>query len=238
MTKLETAALTDIGKFRSDNEDRFLLDESLRLYAVADGIGGLPGGEQASQRAVDTIRHHFQKHAAPTILDAVLAANQAVIELGEKLSPGLGIGTTLTLGHFAADGHIELVNVGDSRCYRLRQGELVCLTEDDSVENEVRRRRAKGELVFLRESQRHALTQCIGQPMPLKPTPRRHEVQPEDVYLFATDGITGMIPDNELAQYLDSGHSVATILETLVSESLARGGSDNLTGVLVRVLAL
>lgn len=237
MITLETSALTDIGKVRSDNEDRFLLDDALRLYAVADGIGGLPGGEQASQRAVDTVRHHFQDHAAPSLAGAVDAANQAVGKLGEQLSPGLGIGTTLTLGRFTTDT-LELVNVGDSRCYRLRQGELTCLTIDDSVENEVRRRRATGELVFLRESQRHALTQCIGQPMPLTPPVATHDLEPEDLYLFATDGITGMIPDHELAQYLDSGHTVATVLETIVSESLARGGNDNLTGVLVRVLAL
>ncbi|MFH1497150.1 MAG: protein phosphatase 2C domain-containing protein, partial [Verrucomicrobiota bacterium] len=198
MIQLETSAITDIGKVRSNNEDRYLLDDTLRLYGVADGIGGLPGGEQASQRAVDTVSQHFQKHAAPTLAEAVNIANQVVGELGERLSPGLGIGTTLTVGRFA-DGALELVNVGDSRCYRLRQGELTCLTEDDSVENDVRRRRAAGELVFLRESQRHALTQCIGQPMPLTPPVVRLPLEPEDLYLFATDGITGLIPDHELA---------------------------------------
>lgn len=237
MMQLETSALTDVGKVRSNNEDRYLLDDTLRLYGVADGIGGLPGGEQAAQRAVDTVRTHLQKSGSPSLSQAVTLANEAVGELGERLSPGLGIGTTLSIGRFA-DGAVEVVNVGDSRCYRLRQGELTCLTEDDSVENDVKRRRAKGELVFLRESQRHALTQCIGQPMPLTPPVNRHTIEPEDLYLFATDGITGMIPDHELAQYLDSGHSVETILESIVSESLARGGNDNLTGVLVRVLAL
>lgn len=236
MMQLETSALTDVGKVRSNNEDRYLLDDALRLYGVADGIGGLPGGEQAAQRAVDTVRQHCQKHATASLAEAVSLANEAVGELGERLSPGLGIGTTLSIGRFT-NGMVEIVNVGDSRCYRLRQGEFTCLTEDDSVENDVRRRRAKGELVFLRESQRHALTQCVGQPMPLNPPLTRHPVEPEDLYLFATDGITGMIPDHELAQYLDSGHSVETILESIISESLARGGNDNLTGVLVRVLS-
>ncbi len=237
MPKLETSALTDVGKVRSNNEDRFLQDDSLRLYAVADGIGGLPSGEQASQRAVDTVRHHFQQTGKPTLSAAVEAANEAVVKLGEQVSPGLGIGTTLTVGHFSGT-KLQIINVGDSRCYRLRQGDFTCLTIDDSVENEVKRRRASGELVFLRESQRHALTQCVGQPMPLTTTVISHEIEAEDIYFFATDGITGLIPDHELAEYLDSGHSVATILETIVSESLARGGNDNLTGVLIRVTSV
>lgn len=237
MLKLETSALSDIGNIRPKNEDCYLLDNTLRLYAVADGIGGLPGGEQASQHAVTAAHQHFQTQPAPQLREALAAANQAVITIGEEISPGLGIGTTLTLGHFGTNT-LELVNVGDSRCYCLRAGELRCLTVDDSVENDIRRRRASGELVFLRESQRHALTQCVGQPMPLEPAMIVQELQLDDLYLFATDGITGMIPDHELTQYLDSGHAVDTILETIVSESLARGGTDNVTGVLVRVTGL
>lgn len=232
----ETAALSDIGKVRSENEDRYLHDPQRALFAVADGIGGLPGGAEAAQAAIDALVPAADQ-SAPDEIDALYqAAQAAVLELGRHLSPDFGIGTTLCLGRFH-ENHLHLGNIGDSRCYRLRDRELACLTEDHSVENDVMRRRARGENVPLLESQRHALTQCIGQPMELDIAATRLTTRPGDLYLFATDGITRALSDQELAQELLAERPVEETLRTLLALASERGGRDNATGILVRVLA-
>src|SRR5476651_2019940 len=101
MTKLRTAALSDIGHLRSHNEDRYLQNDALNVFGVADGVGGLPGGEEAAQFAVDEITRAVQKlppSGDPDLTAAVHAANLGVAELGHRLSPNTGIGTTLSFG--------------------------------------------------------------------------------------------------------------------------------------------
>lgn len=234
--QFESAALTDIGKVRQENEDRYLHDPQRGLFAVADGIGGLPGGAEAAQSAVNSVVTAADHSTRPDeILDLFHAANQAVIALGQQISPDYGIGTTLCLGRIV-ENTLHLGNLGDSRCYRLRSGQLECLTEDDSVENDVKRRQALGESIQLQESQRHALTQCIGQPMPLDLTPAQHPIQPGDLFLFATDGITRAISEAELITHLSTARPVANTMRALITLASTRGGRDNATGVILRTV--
>jgi len=166
--QLRSAALTDIGRVRRQNEDRLMCDESLSLFGVADGVGGLPGGAEAAQCAVDLVLKQVRNSSNPPDLELItLETNHAVSQLGFKLSPHFGIGATLTYGIFR-DGKVRLAHVGDSRCYVVHKGELECLTMDHSVENEARARRAKGELIWVNEQHRNALTRCIGQSTPLE----------------------------------------------------------------------
>src|SRR5262245_2150903 len=168
MPMLRVAALSDVGRIRRENEDRFLLDEKAMLFGVADGVGGLPGGAEAAELAVQEIAGAF--HAAPVngkpdLTVMVQRTNQKVAMLGMEISPAMGIGTTLTVG-FIRDDTFTIAHVGDSRCYVIREQELSRLTEDHSVENEARLRRARGEVVYYHEANRNALTRCIGQPTP------------------------------------------------------------------------
>src|SRR5438128_456362 len=101
MLSLRAAALSDIGRVRRENEDRFLLDEKARLFGVADGVGGLPGGGEAAQLAVEEVSSMLQTAPQNGDIDlaaAVRQANQQVATLGQKISPAMGIGTTLTIG--------------------------------------------------------------------------------------------------------------------------------------------
>ena len=151
MTNLRVAFFTDIGKVRKENEDRYLCEESMRLFGVADGVGGLPGGAEAAQEAVEMVTALvFSAKSGPLDLRSIVtAANDSVSSLGMRLSPGLGIGSTLTFA-CVRDSQLKLAHVGDSRAFAWRAGNLTCLTEDHSVENEARRRRAKN-----RSSQRN-----------------------------------------------------------------------------------
>lgn len=235
--KLTSAALTDIGRVRRQNEDRFLRDDARSAYGVADGVGGLPGGAEAAQLALEIVDRELANAEARTAEDLVpiaLRANERVGALGQELSPHVGIGTTLTFGVFRA-GAVHLANVGDSRCYRIRGGEITLLTEDHSVENEARQRRARGEQVFVQEHHRNALTRCIGQPTPPQVDVHTFPLAAGDLYLFVTDGITRMLSEADLVRVLGRPIDPQDRLAELVRWANARGGPDNSTAVLVVV---
>lgn len=239
MPTLRAAALTDIGRVRRRNEDRIVLDEETRLFGVADGIGGLPGGAEAAQLAVEAVkgRMRIAGTTEPDLAAAVREANETVADLGRRLNPLSGIGTTLTVGSFRGP-ELRLAHVGDSRCYVARAAEFTLLTEDHSVENEARRRRARGEPAYYQPSQRAALTRCIGQPPPLEIDLCVRPLAAGDRYLFCTDGITRVIPDGELAGLVGSAGTPQLLAELLVAQALRRGGPDNATAVVVFVDAL
>jgi serine/threonine protein phosphatase PrpC len=237
MPSLRAAALTDIGRVRRENEDRFLLDEESMLFGVADGVGGLPGGAEAAQLAIEEISAHL--HGAPLdgepdLNDAVQKANQVVADLGQQISPSMGIGTTLTIGCIRGNKLI-LAHVGDSRCYGARRREFKRLTEDHSVENEARMRRERGEVVYYHEANRNALTRCIGQPTPPEVDLISREIAAGDRFLFCTDGVTRMLPDSELGLLLMKFDDPKAVLDEIVGLAVRRGGPDNATGVAVFV---
>lgn len=232
--KLRSFALTDIGCYRQQNEDSYVCDDGLRLYAVADGIGGLPAGAAASRAALDAIEEWFVKRAKkPFDYAAALAlANDTVFTLGRQLSPRHGIGTTLTLAHFA-DNTANIVHVGDSALFRLRAGDLEVLTCEHNLENEMRARAARGEPTYVLSENRAALTRCVGQPPPLDGDIDSHPIEAGDRYLICTDGITRCITPREIAQHLTDAATPAAVARTLVALARERGGLDNATAVAV-----
>ena len=233
MLIFRSAALSDVGRVRSENEDRFLHDEAAGFYGVADGVGGLPGGAEAAQLAIDELAAALR--AVPAGQEADLPAafrtlNESVRLLGQRMNPQTGIATTLTAGLVRAEV-LRIGHVGDSRAYLSRKGLLKRITEDHSLENEVRRRRAMGELVSYLESQRNALTRCIGQPTPLEVDVFSETLAAGDRVLFCTDGITRLVPDRELGEMLAAAASPQAVVESLVQLAVRRGGPDNATAV-------
>ncbi len=231
--QLISAAQTDIGLARSENEDRHLCADELRLYAVADGIGGLPGGAEAAQLAITSLLK--EARSAGRTLDLAHAfkfANSEVIGLARRFAPDTGLGTTLTAAHIDGD-LMRVASVGDSRCYLFRNGRLKMLTIDDTVEQEVAVRRSRGENVQLEERYRNALTRCIGQPMPLEVKVSQYPLQPGDRVLICSDGVTRMLNDSVIAKRLGQKAEPAVILGSLVADALAQGGNDNITGVVI-----
>jgi protein phosphatase len=232
--KLRASALSDIGRLRSQNEDFLLCEESLGLFGVADGIGGLPGGAQASRCAIETLREWFgvrRKDANPDYSAAIAAANTAVFRLGREISPRHGIGSTLTLGHLA-DDRLVVLHVGDSWAFRLREGELTALTREHNVENELRARAARGEETPVVENGA-ALTRCVGQPPPLVGDVLHHQVAAGDRYLFCTDGITRYVDREEISAQLSLADEPAAVARELINLANERGGLDNSTAVVV-----
>lgn len=237
MLSFRSAAHSDIGRVRRRNEDRFLWDEAAGIFGVADGIGGLPGGAEAAQMAADEVVAALRSNAsssAPDLAGLVRRASASVLDLGRRMSPATGIGTTLTVGHLR-EGRLTIGHVGDSRAYGLRGRVLTCLTEDHSVENEAKHRRAQGESVTVSQFNRQALTRCIGQFTEPEVDLWSDLVRPGDKYLFCTDGLTRVVSDEELASMLSEGGHPRETLERMVTLALDRGGPDNITGVLLQI---
>ena len=237
MPSIRAAALTDIGRVRRQNEDRFLLDEPARIFGVADGVGGLPGGAEAAQQTVDDISaaiHALSEGLEPNLTTIVHHTNENVLNLGKRISPAMGIGTTLTFGCIRGNT-LQIAHVGDSRVYGWRKGELMQVSEDHSVENEARMRRAKGEVVYYHEANRNALTRCVGQPGAPEVDLIACPLRAGDRFLFCTDGITRMVRDSELTESMEKSLEPEEILREIITLAIRRGGPDNATGVMVFV---
>jgi len=233
--KYRSAAITDIGKTRFENEDRFLRNEDLGLFGVADGIGGLPGGGEAAECTVQGLLEAFQHDSAQTdLITLTQAVSARVQELGQELNPPYGIGTTLTFGVFK-NGKLKIAHVGDSRAYVLQKGDFLALTTDHNIENEARAMRARGEKVTVNAENRNALTRCIGQPGVPEVDFKELPVTKGERYFFTTDGICRMISDQELAEILCGPESPDEMLKIILDLSMKRCGHDNLTAVLVYI---
>jgi len=240
MLSLRAAALSDIGRVRRENEDRYILDDKAMVFGVADGVGGLPGGGEAAQHAVDEMLR--LTGAVPMdqevdLFSMVRETNTAVANLGHKMSPSMGIGTTLTLGCIR-HGVLKIGHVGDSRAYGVRERILSRLTEDHSVENEARLRRARGEVIYYHEVNRNALTRCIGQPTPPEVDIINCPLAAGDRYLFCSDGVTRMLSEPDLQNLMLKYADPKGAIDEIVGLAVRRGGPDNATGVVVFVDAV
>lgn len=237
MTMLRAGSATDTGRVRNNNEDNLLVSE--RLFAVADGMGGHSAGEVASQIAIDALRVAF--NGAPTLdglVEAVRRANDAVVAKADEDPELAGMGTTLTAVALVAgaDGdELVVVNVGDSRTYLLRQGELNQLTEDDSLVGQLVRDGRLGADEARHHPQRNIITRALGldgevEVDPLQLTP----VQGERL-LLCSDGLTDEVDESEIASILRSQPDPQNAARALIERANERGGGDNITVVVIDV---
>jgi len=230
--RLRSASLSDIGRLRFENQDRCLYDPELRIFGVADGVGGMPGGAEAAETAEEAVLAALRANGTdgkPDLREAVRQAQAAVIQTGRAVSPIFGVATTLTFG-CVHGGQLFIAHVGDSRCYVRSARKLQRLTEDHTVENEARLR---GEPLFASPRERNAITRCLGQlPMP-GPDIIERNLAPGERYLFCTDGITRVMSDAELGALLGGPGEPSDVLESLIAHALQRGGPDNASGVLL-----
>ncbi len=233
--KLRASALTDVGLVRPENEDSFLCQEAQSLYGIADGIGGLPSGAQASQLAMATLEKMFRDYPAGQKIDyrqILSEVNQQVFNLGRILSPQFGIGSTLTYAHLVGV-KLHITHVGDSGAFRLRSKVWEPLTKDHNVENELKERTARGEPMGILMENRNALTRCIGQPPPIEGDFFAHTILPHDRYLFATDGVTRFVTPAEITTIMLASAEPAEAGAKMIARANERGGLDNSTAVVL-----
>jgi serine/threonine protein phosphatase PrpC len=230
---VEQAGLSDVGRQREANEDNLVL--AAPVFAVADGMGGARAGEVASRMAAEAFGERREDGTPEQQLEAVAKrANRAIFDLAQRDDAHRGMGTTLTAA-MVEDDCVSLAHVGDSRAYRLRDGGLRQLTHDHSLVAELERSGQLTPEAAENHPQRSIITRALGPEPDVEVDTHTHPARPGDVYLLCSDGLTGMISDDEVTQLLTSSGSLEEAAESLVRAANQRGGKDNITVVLFRV---
>ena len=228
------ATRTDVGRVRQQNEDSVLPDagsdrsgEHL-VAAVADGMGGAAGGEIASATAIASVAA-----VSAEVAIRIEAANLAVIEAASRRPRLKGMGTTLTLGIFHEDGHLQIGHVGDSRAYLLRDGLLTQVTTDHSFVSEMlasgRMTAAEAEV----HPYRSVLTRVVGLEAGVEVEVLDIELAAGDRVLICSDGITTMIDDAAILAAMAGATDPGAAAEALIAAANAAGGVDNISAVVV-----
>ena len=250
--KFEVYGKTDVGKVRGNNEDSFLVDESLGLFIVADGMGGHSAGEVASKMAVESIHDGMKRfmegrqkgimgkidprlsERANQLASCVRLANQLVYESGRARPQHQGMGTTVdcVLLH---KGKAAIGHIGDSRVYLSRDGKLHQLTRDHSlVEEQVRQGILKPEEAE-KSHLKHILTRALGVDPNVEVDLSENDCYDGDVLLLCSDGLMKMVPDPDIAQAIRDMKTPKMIAEQLVDLANAAGGVDNVTAVVAAI---
>jgi PPM family protein phosphatase len=247
---VELANLSDVGCERSHNEDYYCYlepdsDEEFerkgRLLAVADGMGGHAGGQIASGLAIEALRERFLNGDAgdseSMLIDAFARAQQSILSAGEAQPELNGMGTTCTAailcGHKLTYGHI-----GDSRLYLVREGLANQLTEDHSVVNQLVKNGAITPEQAATHEQRNVLLAALGmksQEVRADFSTAPLELQPNDTLVLSSDGLHGLVSAEEIAETV-TRHRAYDACHSLVELAKARGGPDNITVQILRIL--
>ena len=248
--ELRVSGLTDVGLSRKLNEDCYEIDRQRHLFVVADGMGGHSHGEVASRIAVDTIREFIQrgeggvggrfsqesdvkKHSS-RLRDAVRTAHDQVLRAIHRDGALQGMGTTV-VGFLVEDTTAALAHVGDSRAYRLREGSFELLTQDHTWVHE------QVLAGYLTEEQarhhplKNVVTRALGSEKEVSVDLQELEVQPGDLYLICSDGLTTMLQDREIATVVHNGTSLDNTCRSLIRTANERGGLDNITVILIAI---
>jgi len=229
----EHASLTDVGRQRQSNEDSYLDREP--VFAVADGMGGARAGEVASRMAVEAFDDQGDGGSPEDRLRHVATeANRRIYEMAQSDTEHAGMGTTLTAamvtGREVAVGH-----VGDSRLYRLRGGKLERLTEDHSLVEELVRQGRLSPEEAENHPQRSIITRALGPEPDVDVETFTHTARDGDVYLICSDGLSGMVSEDDITAILERADSLDAAARELVEAANRAGGKDNITVVLFRV---
>ncbi len=231
---LALAVRTSIGKVRKSNQDALIAAPDLRLWGVADGMGGHNGGETASAGARDGLLEQLSgKSPEQGALRTAIGAVNRSLFLRQKDDESLsGMGTTLTV-LWVSDKCVYLGHVGDSRAYRLRDGELKQITEDHSVVAELLRAGMLTPEQAANHPMRNVITRAVGTEDGIEIDLICEERRPGDVWLVCSDGLHGMVADEKMADILKNNR-LEKAADKLIAAALDAGGRDNVSLVLLQ----
>ena len=248
------AGKTDVGLLRDRNEDSFLVFPEFRFAAVADGMGGHLSGDIASSLAITTLKDFYRHTVGPDrtwpfpydndlteeencVVVGVRLANQHVFGRARRSQNESGMGTTVVAVMFTPDqDHVIVGHVGDSRCYRIRDGQITQLTSDHSLVSEVTEIAPWLSDEEVSQLPSNVITRALGMGPDVVVDLLTTETRAGDAYLLCSDGLNGMLTDEEiLGIYDDHSKDLDEVCSTLISRANAAGGNDNTTVVVVHV---
>lgn len=246
LAKVTVGAKTDLGRVRENNEDKFEFyisdDETVlasrgQVFVVCDGMGGHAAGQIASELACKTFIDVYLNHPATDVKDALVealqAANRYVFLVAKSVPSRRGMGTTFS-GMVLLQNMAYVVQVGDSRVYRLRGGELKQITEDHTYMNEMVRMGVLTPEQAAVHPQKHVLTRAVGVDENVVCDVYEFEINEGDIYFLCSDGVLNHVEDDAIAQILGSNGPAAAAWK-MVGQALLGGGSDNTTAIVLRV---
>lgn len=239
-------AKTDPGLTRENNEDSVIFDQGSGVAVLADGMGGYNAGEVASGMATSIINTEMNRWLAQAATAAsvqdirraleicVTHANSAIFKAANQHAQYAGMGTTLVAGVFTGS-NLVLGHIGDSRCYRLRQGQMSRITKDHSLLQE----QIDAGLLTPEQAEMSAnknlVTRALGVDDAVLLEVHDHVVEPGDVYLMCSDGLSDLVRDQEIVKILQMSTSAEQRAQALIDIANAHGGRDNITVLLVQV---
>jgi protein phosphatase len=250
MAEVKACGLSDVGRQRDHNEDSFLVDLDAKLFVVADGMGGHAAGEVASGMAVQSIVEFISRtdqeeatwplpfdprlqRSTNRLVAALQIANKRVLDAMRSDSRLRGMGTTVVSAMFD-EKFAAVAHVGDSRAYLIREGQISRITNDHSWVFE----QVQAGMLSEEEAERHPLrnviTRALGGSSDVVPDAAEVEWAEGDVYLLCTDGLTGMVTEDQILQIVLEAPDLETSCQRLIDAANDSGGQDNITVVLVR----
>lgn len=241
---LKVGSLTDVGRVREINQDCLTADPERGLFVVADGMGGHLAGEKASMSAVETIGALLTSEALDAALagdleallqDVIQAANRIIVQASMQDASMRGMGTTATLAVTTETG-VYLGHIGDSRAYLLTPDAIEQVTEDHSVVAQLLRARAITPQEAQRHPYRNVITKCLGMQMEVEADTRLISWNPGDRLLLCSDGLSGLVLDEEMLAVVNECSDPQEACERLVAMANERGGFDNITVILLQNL--
>ena len=249
---VKSYGLTHVGRQRQHNEDSFLVADEAQLYLVADGMGGHAAGEIASRIAVDSISefilhtkeddgtwpHAYDENYRRTtnrLMAAVRMANTRVLEAMRKDARLRGMGTTV-VACMADEKTMSFAHVGDSRAYLIRDNQLSRITNDHSWVFEQVQAGMLTEAEAEKHPLRNVITRALGGALQVTPDASEIEIKSGDVYLLCSDGLTGMVPEDEILRVVADHEKLEDACQELINKANERGGLDNVTAILVRTI--
>lgn len=249
--KIQIFGKTDVGSVRDHNEDSIMVDENVGLAILADGMGGHRGGEMASAITVstvlDTLKNQLKKLTAGdtdedtgysvesiAVHDAINLANASVYKASSENQQYRGMGTTVVVVLFY-DNRFTVAHVGDSRLYRLRDGELEQITRDHSLMQELIDRGFYTPEQAKQSLNKNLVTRAIGIEEGVQIDVQEDIAHIDDIYLLCSDGITDMIDDDLIKKTITKcGDDLEQAATELIREANEHGGKDNISAILAR----
>jgi PPM family protein phosphatase len=240
MSKVSSYGKTDVGLKRTNNQDNLLIDDSKMLYAVADGMGGHRGGETASKVALEVIHAAMSQvigkpglKIVPFIKETISLASMKVYERSQMDENLRGMGTTL-IAAYIEDDKCYIAQVGDSRAYLYKDGNLWKITEDHSLINE----QLRSGLITKEQSEKllykNVITRSVGVEEIVDVDIYIREIEEGDVFLLCSDGLTSMLKDSDISDNIDVS-DLKSSTERLISLANEAGGLDNISVIIIRV---
>ncbi len=249
---IEVAGKSDVGCMRPNNEDHLGWEASRGIFVVCDGMGGAAAGEVASRIGVETVLEYFREGAPPgsspqstikqrsscgqRLLSAIQKANTAIYQAGMRDPAQHGMGTTIVAVAIEQES-FWVAHAGDSRAYLLRGGTIQRLTEDHSFAAEMMRRGLMSREAVEQSGLQNIVTRALGSEAVVQPDVREWAALPNDVLLLSSDGLTKYLSDAGIQEIVEQAPSLEAACEQLIEAAKGRGGDDNITCLLLRLVA-